>query len=178
METIRKLPPVMEDSWIATLASLLPLWLLFAAVSAEGFPRPPVPVELAIPAFVLALVSSAVLLGKGWLEFDLVLYSFFPLLLWIQFDEISTAYKTPFLLMCALVLSLGIVVAKRSSSLTVRWLALACLAVITWLLASHAVDGYWRMVGDLVFGDCFPYTRGCPPLAGQEVVWWVIFFRP
>jgi hypothetical protein len=51
MEAIKKIRWGSEDSWIATLASLLPFWLLSVAIMAEGFPKPLIPRELAAPIF-------------------------------------------------------------------------------------------------------------------------------
>jgi hypothetical protein len=178
METIKKIQWISEDSWMATLASLLPLWLLSVAVMVEGFPSPPISLELAVTAFVLAIASSIVLLWKGWLEFDIILYSLFPFILLFMFDEISTTYKSPFILLCTLSLSIGIIGAKRSNSVTARWLILLLLAVTTWALASHAVQSYWQMVGGLEFPfECMPDTQECP-LPGNLSPWWVLLFRP
>lgn len=179
MKTIKEIRWAAEDSWITTLASLLPLWLLYLAIMAEGFPQPPILVEWAVTALVLALAVSIVLLWKGWLEIDILLYSLFPFILVIVFDEISTTYKTPLILLCALIMTSGIIGAKRSSSLTVRWLILLIAAVATWVLASHAIQSYWQMVGDLGYGafpsECMPDTQDCP-LIGNQTPWWVLFF--
>jgi len=64
MEIIKKIQWFPKDSWLATLASLLPLWLWSLAISVEGFPKPPVPVEVGIASFWLAIVVSIVLLWK------------------------------------------------------------------------------------------------------------------
>jgi hypothetical protein len=163
---------------MATLASLLPLWLLSLAIMVEGFPDPPISLEVAVVAFVLAIAIGIVLAWVGWLTLDLILYSLFPFVLLFIFDEISTSYKTPFILVCALILSIGIVSAQRSSSDKLRWRIWLVVNIVIWVLASHALQRYWHMVDDLVFGDCFPYTKGCPPLAGNETPWWVLFFSP
>ena len=177
MGTIKKFYWTMEDSWIAILASLLPLWLLSVAVMGEGFPKP-VSIEWAIAAFILAIASSIVLLWKGWLEIDIILYSLFPFILLFMFEEISTTYKSPFILLCALILSIGIIGAKRSNSVTVRWLILLLLAVTTWVLASRAAQNYWQMFDGLDFPfGCFPGTQDCP-LPANLSPWWVLFFRP
>jgi len=176
MGTINKIRLPLEDSWFATLACLLPLWLLSLSITVEGFPNPPISGELAVAAFWLAIATSIILLWRRWLEVDLLLYTFLPFALLVMFDEISTAYKSPFILICAFILSVGIVAAKHSSVLAQRWMLLLLTAVATWMLASHAARDYWDMVGNLVFGDCFPYTKGCPPLAGTETPWWVLFF--
>lgn len=177
METIKNARWAASDSWIAAIASLLPLWLLSIAILVEGFPRPPISLELAVSAFALAIAVSIVLLWRKWLTPELILYSLFPVILLVIFDEIATNYKTPFILVCGLILTTGIIGAKRSNSATVRWLILLCIAAATGVLASHAVQNYWHMVDDLVFGECFPYTRDCPPLSGNETAWWVLFFR-
>ena len=179
MESIKKLQWFPEDSWLATLASLLPLWLLSLAVSVEGFPKPPIPVEMGIASFLLAIAVSIVLLWKRWLPPDVLLVSLLPFLLVFNFDEISTRYKTPFILLCALILSIGMVIAQRSDSLTVRWLSLLFVTVAVLVLSSNAARNYWHMAGELgpfEFG-CFPDAYGCPPLTGNETPWWILFFR-
>jgi hypothetical protein len=177
METIMRIQWADEDSWEATLFSLLPLWLLSFAIMAEGFPRPPISIELAyIASFYLAIPVSIVLLWKGWLEVDILLYSLFPFTLLFMFDEISTTYKSPFILVCALILSAGIIGARRSDSVTVRWLILLLLAITTWALASHAAQNYWQMFDGFYFPfGCFPGTQECP-LPANLSPWWVVFF--
>jgi hypothetical protein len=167
-----------EDSWLAILASLLPLFMLSMAVMVEGFPDPPISPALAVTAFVLAIVTGIDQLRRGWLEIDLLLYSLIPFTLLVMFDEISTSYKTPFILVCALILSAGIIGAQRSKSVTLRCLTLLFFVVLTWALATRAVQNYWHMVDNLVFGECFPYAQGCPPLSGDETKWWVLFLSP
>ena len=56
---------------------------------AEGFPRPPISIELAKTSFVLAIPARIVLFLKRWLTIELLLYSLFPFLLLYTFDEIS-----------------------------------------------------------------------------------------
>jgi hypothetical protein len=181
METIRKIGWADLGSWPAALASLLPLWLFALAVSAEGFPRPPILVGGAYTCLFLALALSILLLWKGWLTFELLLYSLFPFLLFGSFDEISTSYKTPFILLCALVLTIGIIGYQRclSRSLGLAWLILLVVFVGAWIFTSHAAWNYWQMVGHLRFpADCMPYTQDCPLLAGHETPWWILFFKP
>jgi hypothetical protein len=151
----------------------------------EVFPKPPVSAELAVSTFILAIVVSITLLWKRWLEIDLLIYSLLPFLLLFTSDEISTTYKSPFILLCVLILSIGIVGAQRTSktldSLTVRWLILLFVAVATWIVASQAAQSYWHMIGDLDDGvpplECMPGTQGCP-LTGILSPWWILFFRP
>ena len=177
METIKNIWWGSEDSWMATLATLLPFWLLSFAVMSEGFPRPLLSRELTVTVFILSIVVSLLLLWRGWLEVDILVYSFLPIFLMFTFDEISTTYKSPFLLLCGLILSAGMIGAKRSSSITVRWLILLSVAVTTLVLASHAAQNYWHMAGDFC-GACFPDGQGDPPLTGNEAPWWVLFFNP
>jgi len=178
MEIIKKFQWFPEDSWLATLASLLPLWLWSLAITVEGFPKPPVPVEVGIASFWLAIVVSIVLLWKRWLPPDVLLVSLVPFVFIFNFDEISTRYKTPFILLCALILSIGMVVAQRNSSLTVRWLLLLFVTIAVLVFSSNAAQNYWHMAGELghfEFG-CFPDAFGCPPLTGNETPWWILFF--
>jgi hypothetical protein len=176
METIQEIGWADLGSWTATVASLLPLWLLsFAfAFMGAGFP-----LELAIIGFYLTIPVSIVLLWKGWLTFDLLLYSLFPFILLFIFIEISTSYKTPFILFCALILTIGIIGYQRSlnkDSLTLAWLSLLLAAIATWVLASHATRNYWQMFDGLGFPfGCFPGTQACP-LPDNLSPWWVLFF--
>ena len=176
METIKKTRWFPEASWLATLASLLPLWLLSLAITVEGFPKPPIPVEVGIASFWLAIAVGIVLLWKSWLPPDVALVSLIPFVFMFNFDEISTRYKTPFILMCALILSIGMIVAQRSKSVTVRWLTLLVVAVTVLVLSSNAVSNYWQMVDGLGFPfECMPDTQDCP-LPDNLSPWWVLFF--
>lgn len=176
MKTLEEIWRADQDSWLVTLINLLPLWLLSLATMREGFPQPPISLELAVTAFILAIAVSILLLWRGWLAFDLLLYTFFPLVLLFIFDEIDTSYKSLFILLCALILSIDFVGAQRSGSFAVRSLILFLVAIVTWVLAAHAARNYWQMVGDLGYGECFPGTQGCPPLTGKETPWWAFIF--
>lgn len=178
MKAIRNMEWTVQDSWIAILVTLLPLWLLSVAVLTEGFPNPPIPLVPALIAFVLAIAIGIFLAWVKWLKIDLILYLIFPLVLFYIFDEIATSYKTPFILVCTLILSVGVVSAQRSNSEKIRWRIWLVINIVVWVLASHAIQAYWHMIDNLVFDDCFPYTQGCLPLAGTEVPWWVLFFTP
>ncbi len=180
MEMIKKLRYVNEDSWLATFASLLPLWLLSLATTLEGFPRPPISLEMvAFASLWLVIPVSIVLLWKRWLPLDVLLVSLVPFVVMFNFDEISTRYKTPFILLCALILSIGMVIAQRSGSLTVRWLTLLFVVVAVLVFSSSAAQNYWHMAGELGHGDfgCFPDAFGCPPIPGDAKPWWILFFR-
>lgn len=161
---------------MASLVSLLPLWLVSLAVTTEGFPRPPISPPLAIGALVSAVVISFAALLKGWMTVELLLVSFFPLMLLPIFDEISTAYKTPFILLCALVMTAGILLYRRSCPGPWRWLILLAATGATWLLAQHLALNYWQMAADLDYVHCLPDAAGCPPLAGRGIVWWRLVF--
>jgi glucan phosphoethanolaminetransferase (alkaline phosphatase superfamily) len=124
------------------------------------------------------MTIGIVLVWVGWLTLDLILYSLFPFVFLFAFDEISTSYKTPFIVVCTLILSIAMVSAQRSNSEKLRWRIWLVVNILIWILASHALEQYWDMIDELVFGDCFPYTQGCLPLAGNETPWWVLFFRP
>jgi hypothetical protein len=178
MKAIRKIEWTAPDSWMVILVTLLPLWLFSFAIMVEGFPDPPISPEVAVLAFVCAIAIVAVLVWARWLSLDLILYSLFPLMLWVIFDEISTSYKTPFILVCALILSVGMIVAQRSPSEKLRWRIWLVVNILMWVFISYASQRYWHMIDDLVFADCFPYTQGCLPLAGDEIPWWVLFFTP
>ena len=179
VKTIRKLRFVNEDSWLATLASLLPLWLWSLATTLEGFPRHPISLEIvAIASFWLAIPVSILLLWKSWLTFDILLVSLTPFILPYLLDEISTPNNTPFTLLSALVLSIGMVLAQRSGSLTVRWLILLFVTVAVLVLSSNAAQNYWQMAGELGYVNCFPDAFGCPPIPADATPWWVLFFSP
>jgi hypothetical protein len=70
------------------------------------------------------------------------------------------------------------IVAQRSRSEKFRWRIWLVVNILMWVLVSHAFQQYWFMIDDLVFADCFPYMKGCLPLAGDEIPWWVLFFTP
>lgn len=174
MKEIRKTIP---HSWGVTLASLLPLWLLSLSIMVEGFPRPPISMEVAIAAFATAIAASSVLLWKKWLTAELLLYSLFPFLLMFIFDEISTAYKTPFIILCTLILTAGLVAYQRSrSSRLLRGFILYIVAILTMFTVSHIADNFWGMASELGYEECFPDGHGCAFLTRQETPWWLLLF--
>lgn len=177
MENVKEIRWADPRSWSTPLASLLPVWLLSFAIMAEGFPRPPISIELASISFILAISVSIVLLWKRWMTVELLLYSLVPFLLLYAFDEISTTYKTPFIMLCTLILTTGIVGYQRNRSAQWRWLILLSVAVVTLVMAWHATLSFWHMADDLGYDRCFPDAHGCAPLTGQETPWWILFFR-
>ena len=180
MEMIKKMESMDIGSWRVTLVSLLPLWLLSFVILPEGLPPLPIPIPVAGIAFFLLLVVDTFLLWKGWASAEVILYSLFPILLLFNFDEMSTAYKTPFILMCALFLTAGIVGYQYSlyrDAIVAGWLILLVVVIVTWVLASHANQNYWQMVSDLGIHNCSPDYQGCASLAGRGIPWLLLFFR-
>lgn len=176
MQTVQQTYSIQLPAWSKILASLFPLWLTAIAVTAEGFPRPPVSIETAITCVVLAVVISMLLLWQRWVTIELVLYSFIPLAYVVILDEISTAYKTPFILLCTLVLSMGLVVYQGNRGTWWRVLVLLAAAAIGLGLAWHAAASYWQMTSALGYTRCFPGAVGCPALGDQARPWWALFF--
>jgi hypothetical protein len=156
MKTVPKIEWEELGSWKATLASLLPLWLFFFAFTniSGSFLE-----ILEIIAFYLILPVCIVSLLKGWMTFELLLYSFFPIPIMFLFDEMDWSFRISILLFCTLILTVGIVGYQRSlnkDSVTLAWLILLLTAIAAWIFASHAVQNYWQM--------------------GSETPWWVILF--
>jgi hypothetical protein len=162
--------------WLVLIASCLPLWLLSIAITLEGFPRPPVPAWLAITAFILSFVIGITMVSLKRINIILFLYCLIPLLNLRFFDEISTTYKTPFILAFATILSAGLVGYHFSLSRWWRWLILLAAASLSLFLAWNAVSGFWEMAANLGYVRCFPDGFGCEPLAGRGDPWWVLFF--
>ncbi len=165
-------------SWLMTLTTLLPLLLMSLAVSAEGFPHPLVSQDVAFISFGLAVIIAVLLLAKRWMTIELFLFSFLPYSLLVAFDEISTAYKTPFIFLCALILTAGAIFYRHSrASRSWRDLILLLTAAAALVMAWHAASNFWQMAADLGYVRCFPDAFGCAPLTGQETPWWVLFFK-
>ncbi len=163
--------------WLKQLASLLPVWLLAAAITVEGFPAPPISPGMAAGLFGLALVLGLVFLFLRWMPLGFVLYGLLIFWLIFIFDEISTAYKTPFILICAMILSAGMLAYFRLRTSAWRWLVLLAAAVLVVLAAWNAAGNFWQMTAELGYHQCFPDAAGCPPLAGRGQPWWVLFWQ-
>jgi hypothetical protein len=161
--------------WRATLADLIPLWLL----SFIFLPHP-VSWKMAGISFVLYIVAIILLLWIRWFTPELILYTFFPILpIWI-FDEMSASYEIAFVLLCTLVLSIGIFAYRLSlhkDYIGLGWLILLVVFIGTWMLASHANQNYWQMFSDLGY-TCGPDWQPCTSLTGNETPPWVLFFSP
>lgn len=168
--------------WLRVLASLLPLWLFSLAVMAEGFPDPPLGVIAAQAVFYAGLALAVGLILLRWLPVELILVSMLPFLLMILFDEISTSYKTPFILVNALVLTAGVLLYQLSQR---RWLGVVLLLLavaLALVLAGQAIDNYWQLhsqvLSSLGVDECFVDAYGCPQFTGQETPWYLLFFHP
>lgn len=179
MKTLRPGQILVAGTWQLTLAWLTPLWLFLLAVMVEGFPRPPLSLAAAGAAFAIGVALSLGLLIMRRLPLEVLFYSLTPFLFLYDFDEISTTYKSPYLLACGLLLSLGLGAyqAGRFNRL-VRGLILLGSAALVWLLAQHAALNFWQMADALGYLRCMPDAQGCPPLTGQETPWWRLFFGP
>ena len=156
MKTMPKIEWEQLGSWKATIASLLPLWLFFFALTNLSGSILEI---LEIIAFCLIIPVIIISLWKGWMTFDLLLYSFLPIPILFFFDEMDWSYRISILLFCTLILTVGIVGYQRSlnkDSVTLAWLSLLLAAVAAWIFASHAVQNYWQM--------------------GNEISWWVLLF--
>ena len=167
-ENIREFERADLGSWTATLASLLPLWLLMLAF-----------VYLGMVGFILAVAVSILLLWKIWMTPELVLYSFLlPVMFLFTFEEVYITYKIPFTLLCALVLTIGIIGYQRSlsRSVTLAWFILLLVAIAAWALASHANQNYWQFACASGCFECSPGAPGCP-LTGELTPWWILFFH-
>ena len=175
MEDTLEIQDESRQTWPKTLASLLPLWLVSISIMVEGFPQPAIPLKWAVASFVLAIFDSIILRWKRWMTVPLILVSFLPLTFLFLFDEISTTYKMPFTLMCALTLSDGIIGYQRSRSAPLGWFLLLTAAALTWVIATNAAEGFWDMAAELGYVECFPDAQGCPPLTGRETPWWALF---
>lgn len=161
-------------SWSVSAASLLPLWLLALAVSAEGFPPAPISVQAAMGLFLAAVAIAMLLLWKKWIGPAVVLSYNIPFAFLYLLDEISTVYKTPFILVCTLIVSVGILLYQRSGRLTRGWALLAAAALVSLAVAAHSAGNFWQMTDRLGYYQCFPDALGCPPLAGRGDPWWLL----
>lgn len=166
MEAIKTFRQAELGSWRATVASLLPLWLVTLAFTYGGY-----------PAFILAMVVSLILLWKIWMTAELALYSFLPVMFVFFFEEVDASYKIPFALLCTLVLTFGVIGYQRSltRSLTLAWFILLLVAITTWALASHASQNYWQFACVSGCFECSPGAPGCPA-SGELTPWWIVFF--
>jgi hypothetical protein len=164
-------------SWQATLASLLPLWLLSLSI-VIFFSQINIPIGLLYVALWLFPILSLVFIAKGWMTFEVLLYSLFPVLLLFQLDETSMAYRITLILACTVLLSIGIVgyhISLNRDRIGLAWFLLLLVFLATWFFASHANQNYWQMAVDLGYNACD--NEGCMTLIPTDNSWWFLFFR-
>ncbi len=177
IETSKEITPVPLKIWATPLVSMSILWLLSFAIMKEGFPSLPIPTGLAFSSFFVAILISLIALWKSWAPVEMLAFSFFPLLLLPVFDEITTAYKTSFIILCAMIMTIGLVLYQRLAlPRLVGGIILLGIVILTWLLAHHAAANFWHMSSELGVHECFLDAVGCPQLTGEETPWWVLFF--
>jgi len=165
-------PPV----WQATLANSLPLWMLSFAL----LPYPPLFSEM--PAGIFFVIFIAVIILLLWLRWftpELILYTFWSIIPVFIFDEMSARYETYFILLCVLILTLGIFgyqLSLHKGTLGAAWLILLVFFIGTWMLALHANQNYWQMVGELGYG-CATGMPDCILMPDNATPGWILFFR-
>jgi hypothetical protein len=178
MEMAKETHSTRLPNWVKVLINLLPLWFVSLSITTEGFPKPPISLEIATASFATAVLFSIILLLKRWMEIESALYSFTPLILLAGFDEISTTYKTPFIFASVLILTVGALAYQYSRwARPFKWLILLVALFLTLSAAGHAAGNFWQMASDLGYKMCFPDYHGCGPLTGNETPWWVLFLR-
>lgn len=147
---------VERPRWLSDLITLLPLWLIAAGVSVEGFPQTVVPGWVFLGEFILGIILCIVFIASGWMRLEIGLYSLTPLLLFFLLDEIVRGYKTPFILMAVLLLSAGLLLYNRRRHPIILIAAIWLLL----LIVSNASRNYWDFVTltgrERCFMDCVP----------------------
>lgn len=164
--------------WQKTAAVLAPLWLFAVATTAEGFPDPPIPVNLARVLFYAAIIAAILAIIRFHTLIELPFITVIPALYIFTFDEITTTYKTPFILFCTLILSVGIIAfhyLAETRSLKVALPVLLAAAVLTFLAAQVAMTSFWAYTDHLGIERCFLDYTGCPPLPADHPAWWRFF---
>jgi len=173
LETTLIQPLSLDIKWRKTLSNLLPLWLFSISIMVEGFPDPPISLGVAYTCFGTGCLIILALIFKKWITLEILLLSFFPFILLYGFDEISTSYKTPFIIGCALFLTIGIITYHRINTSRLIRLGILLVAVLmTTLAAYNASQGFWDLTSELGVERCFLDAYGCPKLTGNETPWW------
>lgn len=162
--------------WIKTVVRLLPLWLIALSITAEGFPKPPISVGVSVAAFACAVLLLVVLWWKKWMRLEFALYSLLPTVMLPLFDEIVTTYKTPFILMCAILISLPVIACHAARNPTERFVILAAGMILNYLIIHHVMMNYWEVIEQTGFSD--GYMAGNYPLDIPGFPWWKIFWKP
>lgn len=166
--------------WLKGAALLVPVWMMALAVSAEGFPHPPVSAYLGFALFFGAIAAAILMVKEHWAGIEYLLVCFAPLLWLASLDEISTTYKTPFIFFCTQILCLGVIayhiLGERHYPSVATVLVLLTAAALAMLSARHASSNFWAYQDFLDVGMCFLDFPGCPALPSAHPAWWTFFF--
>ena len=171
----KALPVSAQLPWAKTAAFLAALWMIALAATAEGFPSPLIPGNLAIFLFFAGLVVAIVASIRYLAFIELPIITLIPLLYVFEFDEITTVEKTPFILFCTLILSLGLIAyhyLAQTRSLKVALPVLLAAAILAFLAGIVATLNFWEYTDSLGIGMCFLDYTSCPPLPADHPAWW------
>ena len=167
MESIESLER--SDNWWEFVVGLLPLWLV--ALVAAGV------VGVALCFAVLLLIP--VLVFRGWVTPIRVVYSLLPIGSLFTLESMPPAYKTPFILSFAAILTVGALVCQLIRRGPLGELALLATAVIAFLAVRLATDRFWSIYCTSTFDACIACIRdfaACKTTAQQAYPWWKVFF--
>lgn len=173
METTHATDQTRERKLPVMLLTQLPLWLFTATVSVEGFPPPGLPLWAGITAFALGVLIILYLAWKR--ELDASMFAMMvPFGLMVFLDEVTTSYKTPFLLVSTAVTALSIFAYQKLENHRGRGLVLLAGVIVSIWLASHAKSVYWDLFSER-YTRCYP---DCLPVSGLDLSWWKLYFNP
>lgn len=169
---------LLSNNGLKTIFAVLPMLLIAMAITVEGFRRPPISLVTALALLVGGVALALILTLQRRMAPELTLFSLTPLLWLPIFDEIFTAYKTPFILVCVAFLVMGALIYQMIKlNWLVRVFVLLVTLAITFVFANHLAANYWEMVGNLVIGHCQPSTPDCNTVIGDQLTWWQLIFR-
>lgn len=172
---------IMFNFWdwygLKMIATAIPLWLFAFSITYEGFPPPVISEEVASFIFISGVILSIIFLWRKWMNVPIFLYSLIPLSFMPIFDEISTHYKTPFILSLTFILFMGIIIYQKLLDTSWRWLVLTFFAFFTFFIAYNVLMNYWQMASTLGYANCFPDAVGCRSLTLADPSWWMLFFQ-
>lgn len=172
------LPVSAQPLWAKTAGFLAALWMIALAATAEGFPSPLIPGNLAPVLFFAGLVVAIVVSVRYMTFIELPIITLIPLLYVFEFDEITTTYKTPFILFCTLILSFGLIIyhyLAQTRSLKVALPVFLAAAILAFLAGMFAMLNFWEYTDSLGIRMCFLDSIGCPPLPADHPAWWRFF---
>lgn len=164
--------------WLKTAAVLAPLWLFALAVTAEGFPDPPITGNQAWVVFYAAIAAAIVVTVIFRTLIELPFITLVPLSYVFLFDEITTSYKTSFIFFCTLILSLGIIAFHYLAATRLLKIALPVLlaaAILAFVAGMFATANFWAYTESLGIERCFLDYSDCPPLPPDHPAWWRFF---